>query len=169
MLATCVCLRTCVCTWMCSHTLSTTLPTREQHHVVSLASKVCWSTQNVKVEMAWVICTGGEVVAFLCEVLHNTVGVKTGSVWFRKTTDVWLIFSKALAHLPALMARLRETKQLQPVSFWGAGHWSKDVPYSVSFTLLLGVSAELHSATATESIPSCSCTYCVQQAREHTG
>jgi len=88
------CLRTCVCTWMSSHTLPATLPTREQHRVVSLASKVCWTTQNGKVELAWVICTGGGMVAFLCEVLQDTVGVRYGSVWFVSTTAVLTTFLK---------------------------------------------------------------------------
>ena len=97
------CLRTCVCTWVSSDTLPAALPTREQHHVVSLASTVCWRTQNGKVKLAGVICTGGGMVAFLCKVLHNTVVVRYGSVWFVSTTTVLTRFPKVPVHLSALM------------------------------------------------------------------
>ncbi len=82
------CLRTCICTWVSCNTLLAALPTREQHHVVSLASRVCWRTQNGKVKLAWVICTGRRMVAFLCEVLHNTVVVRYGSVCFVSTATI---------------------------------------------------------------------------------
>ena len=82
------CLRTCICTWVSSYILPAALPTSQQHQVVSLASRVCWRTQNGNVKLAWVICTGRGMVAFLCEVLHNTVIVKDGSVCFVSTATV---------------------------------------------------------------------------------